>query len=632
MVLAQAPGAQAAGAMQQYRNEQYGFAFFYPADLRYTEWKPTEDLLASLTFYKAGEKRRPGGNEIDVSLFKSAPGTSLEEWVNERSNPDFAHLPSSLKDSAAVFENAGGAVPFEVGGAEAELFPQRAGALTAHRLVVKHGGSFISITYVDSGDEGLKDAFAMMAGSLKTGREIKALTVDEAIRRRITDSVTASPATAAATIPEEQVGSASLLGYKLPWNPGVSHTVTEGWNTGSHAGTQMYYAYDFDLAVKEKVLASRAGTVTAVQGSFTECGGYDYRNMGNYVTVAHDDGTATLYLHLKRANVTKGQSVDQGTVLGLSGNTGWTDCFPHLHFQRQDQGYWIENSQAVYFDEYPGVQLKKGSSYISQNVVISATISGNTGAPNVRLTAEPLSLTTQSDADGNYQLGVPANWSGTVTPTKAGCTFTPTDITYTDVTADVADQNFSASCRLIYRSVGKYDGWVLESSENGSVGATLNATGSKLKLGDDVQNRQYAAILSFDTSKIPDAAVITDAKLRFRKAGVAGSNPFDTLGNILADMKQGAFLDNAALEAGDFEAPADHAAALTFVNTPVKGWYEQPLSTDDLAFIDQTATTQFRLRFEIDDNGNLIADYLKLHSGSAPFPYRPRLVVSFTTP
>lgn len=89
----------------------------------------------------------------------------------------------------------------------------------------------------------------------------------------------------------------------------------------------------------------------------------------NYITLNHNDGTATLYLHLKYNSVYVGvgQGVSQRQTIGLSGNTGWTGCSAHLHFQRQAQRNWITNAMPVYFNEYPGEQLQAGSSYRSLN-------------------------------------------------------------------------------------------------------------------------------------------------------------------------------------------------------------------------------------------------------------------------
>ena len=142
--------------------------------------------------------------------------------------------------------------------------------------------------------------------------------------------------------------------------------MTSGWGSYSHSG-QMYYAYDFGMATGVSVRAVKGGTVTYVKISSAGCGGYKMRNDAKYVTVAHSDGTATLYLHLSQVYVSANQTVAQGQTLGLSGDTGWTNCGPHLHFQRQAQGGWITNSTTIYFDEYPGLQLQNYNYYRSMN-------------------------------------------------------------------------------------------------------------------------------------------------------------------------------------------------------------------------------------------------------------------------
>lgn len=159
-------------------------------------------------------------------------------------------------------------------------------------------------------------------------------------------------------------------GYKLPWQYCRWKQVTQGWGGSySHNATQMWYAYDFGMAEGTGVRAAKGGTVAFIKSNSNVCGGYRSRNDGNYVTINHNDGTATLYLHLKYNSVyvSVGQGVSQGQTIGPSGNTGWTNCNAHLHFQRQVQGNWITNSTPIYFDEYPGQQLQTGSSYRSLN-------------------------------------------------------------------------------------------------------------------------------------------------------------------------------------------------------------------------------------------------------------------------
>jgi murein DD-endopeptidase MepM/ murein hydrolase activator NlpD len=90
-----------------------------------------------------------------------------------------------------------------------------------------------------------------------------------------------------------------------------------------------------DLAgsVGTTVVASRAGTVVHVTSSCHPtssfgCGG----GFGNYVTVAHADGFATIYAHLSAVSVGNGQKVSGGQAVGAVGNSG-SSYGAHLHFE-----------------------------------------------------------------------------------------------------------------------------------------------------------------------------------------------------------------------------------------------------------------------------------------------------------
>jgi hypothetical protein len=183
-----------------------------------------------------------------------------------------------------------------------------------------------------------------------------------------------------------------------------------------------------------------------------------------------------------------------------------------------------------------------------------------------------------------------------------------------------------------YRSVGAADGWILESAKNSTQGGTLDATATTFNLGDNAQNKQYRTILSFNTSSLPDTAVITKVTLKIRKQGQVGTNPFTVLGGLKVDMRKPFFGTTGGLVISDFQAAAGKTAAAIFGVTPSSGWYSGVLNGAGRAYINLTGTTQFRLGFAMGDNNNNVADYMKFFSGDAGAALRPQLIIEYYIP
>jgi murein DD-endopeptidase MepM/ murein hydrolase activator NlpD len=62
---------------------------------------------------------------------------------------------------------------------------------------------------------------------------------------------------------------------------------------------------------------------------------------GNMVVVQHNARQSTVYAHLSRINVRKGQTIKQGDNLGAVGSTGWATG-PHLHFEFRINGRHVD--------------------------------------------------------------------------------------------------------------------------------------------------------------------------------------------------------------------------------------------------------------------------------------------------
>jgi murein DD-endopeptidase MepM/ murein hydrolase activator NlpD len=83
--------------------------------------------------------------------------------------------------------------------------------------------------------------------------------------------------------------------------------------------------------------AGRTGTpVRSVGDGVVEFAGRQ-TGYGNVVFIKHRNNNTTVYAHLSRISVKRGQSVDQGQNVGAVGSTGWATG-PHLHFEFRVNG------------------------------------------------------------------------------------------------------------------------------------------------------------------------------------------------------------------------------------------------------------------------------------------------------
>jgi len=177
-----------------------------------------------------------------------------------------------------------------------------------------------------------------------------------------------------------------------------------------------------------------------------------------------------------------------------------------------------------------------------------------------------------------------------------------------------------------FDSVAAYDGWVLETAMASKHGGSLNSTATTLRVGDDAANRRYRAILSFDTSSLPDAAKVVKAVVRVRQQASVG-NPFNTQGTLQVDVVKPYFGTGLVLANSDWQAPSSGGPVGSFL--PDSTWYWSPLMSTAYPRINRVGPTQFRLHFstEIYDAS---AEYLVLYSGNyTQAASRPKLIVYF---
>ena len=92
-------------------------------------------------------------------------------------------------------------------------------------------------------------------------------------------------------------------------------------------GRPFHNGTDFGVPTGTPINPVQSGVVQATGNTDRINGCYSY---GKWVLIDHNNGLATLYAHLSNINASAGQSVTEKSVLGYSGNTGYSTG-PHLH-------------------------------------------------------------------------------------------------------------------------------------------------------------------------------------------------------------------------------------------------------------------------------------------------------------
>ena len=107
---------------------------------------------------------------------------------------------------------------------------------------------------------------------------------------------------------------------------------------------------------------------------------------GNVIMVRHSGDRMTVYAHLSRIGVKKGQKVDQGQLIGNVGMTGWATG-PHLHFEfrvhgaQQDPRAIARASDAVTLPNYARARFQQTVASLKTQLSVAESMeSGVSGA------------------------------------------------------------------------------------------------------------------------------------------------------------------------------------------------------------------------------------------------------------
>jgi hypothetical protein len=243
--------------------------------------------------------------------------------------------------------------------------------------------------------------------------------------------------------------------FPVAVGPDLTH-VGEGFNDGfvakvNPSGTGLVYCgyiggsgHDFGQGIAVDIAGNAyiAGYAGSTEATFPVSIGPDLTHNGNYdafVAKVNPGGTGFVYSGFVggfSADVATSIAVDKTGNVFIAGETN----SPELTFP-------VAVGPDLSFNGFPRDAFVAKIS-CPDKVMISGEVSAG-GSPLSGVVMSGLLDDPQTDASGAYAAEVDSGWWGTVSPNKAGYTFTPASRSYSGITSHQTDQDYAAALLML---------------------------------------------------------------------------------------------------------------------------------------------------------------------------------------
>jgi len=224
-----------------------------------------------------------------------------------------------------------------------------------------------------------------------------------------------------------------------------SHEVTEF----AH-GLALFHQYETDTTRKTTIENNLTAILQRYSGSI-----WSFTNSYGEKYLSHDGSSGT---------VNTAAQFQIQYVLAYAAQQSWVDAseaekYMPIADRIKISGFGdAERDNNYYYNAHPdtGASLSSNiNSYcpaygihaVDVQSLISGYVldSGTTPLEGVLVSADNGGGSDTTDGSGYYQLSVPEDWSGAITPTKLDYVFAPTSRSYSNVTADITDEDYTAT-------------------------------------------------------------------------------------------------------------------------------------------------------------------------------------------
>ncbi|MBN0043082.1 M23 family metallopeptidase [Streptomyces actuosus] len=305
----------------QQRSETFGYGSYRTDEGPWEEWNPTEESIRPVRGRHRVAKQRGGlarsSTVLGVGVIAAVGAGGMASAQTGKppvsiSLPDLPSVGSLISDDAPAAEPAASPLS-DIGGGTAGTEQSATDAGEALRTRIMAQAEQQQVAVDTKAQAATEAALAKQAQEAAAAAEKKAADEAAAAKKEAEEE-------AAKKAEAERLAELARQ-YSLPTS---SYTITSTfgqagsmWSSGYHTGL------DFAAPTGTLIKAIHSGTITEAGWA----GAYGYRTI-----LTLDDGTELWFCHQSSINVSVGQKVNTGDVIGRVGATG-NVTGPHLHLE-----------------------------------------------------------------------------------------------------------------------------------------------------------------------------------------------------------------------------------------------------------------------------------------------------------